>query len=85
MPCGHGVFSLNLVLDACAAGDVEVMLSWLLLRGEERQGLYFERRFVCPAGTRAFLYFSLGRLRRGQGGVYVAQLRLQKSKTGLVL
>ena len=33
---------------------------------ENKAGLSFERRFVCPAGTEAFLFFSLGRLRGGR-------------------
>ena len=38
-------------------------------RSEEiKQRLDFEMRFVCPAGTAAFLVFSFGRLRRGQMG-----------------
>ena len=32
----------------------------LTLRGEERQGLSFERRFVRPAGTGAFLFMLFG-------------------------
>ena len=36
--------------------------------GAIKQGLSFEWRLVRPAGTTAFLGFSLGRLRRGQMG-----------------
>ena len=47
------------------------MLVWGLRVGalkKTKQGLSFERRVVCPAGTRAFFTCCLGRLRRGQGG-----------------
>ena len=35
-------------------------------QGEIKQALVFERHVLCPAGTRAFLYFGLGRLRGGR-------------------
>jgi len=31
-----------------------------------KQGLPFENKLLCPAGTAAFLLFSLGRLRGGR-------------------
>ena len=43
-----------------------------------KQGLSFERGFLCPAGTEAFFICCLGRLRRGQGHRGHAQRALQK-------
>ena len=36
------------------------------LQEKAKPGLSFERRLLCPAGTGAFLYFNLGRLRGGR-------------------
>ena len=43
-----------------------------------KQGLSFERGFLCPAGTEAFFICCLGRLRRGLGRRGHARRALQK-------
>ena len=43
-------------------------LTQLVLLGKIKPGLSFEMRLLCPAGTEAFIFCSLGRLRRGQMG-----------------
>ena len=58
---------------------------WAYALEKAKQGLSFEWRLVCPAGTGAFLYCSLGRLR---GERLRARLRadaLKKTKQGLSL
>ena len=60
--CGHGGFFV--LLGGPARRDGET--SAARLQEKAKQGLSFERWFVCPAGTAAFLLFSLGRLRGGR-------------------
>ena len=77
VPCGHGGFSF-LVWAASGGRRVEGM------RGERfeeiKQGLSFERWLLCPAGTGAFFYFSLGRLRGGRRGYARRALRKKQSR-----
>ena len=55
-----------------AASGGEAKLSWQTfaakLQEKAKQGLSFESGSLCPADTGASHLFSLGRLRRGQGG-----------------
>ena len=50
-----------------------------------KQGLSFEMRFVCPAGTGLFFLCCFGRLRGGRQGKGTDGGRFEESKIGLVL
>ena len=61
MSCGHGGFYFIIVLGACAVAGIFRSRPFKT----RKQGLAFERRLLYPAGTGAFHYFNLGRLRGG--------------------
>ena len=58
--------SFYVVLAACAAGGVEMEFCGCRYEEKKGKGLSFERWRLYPAGTEAFIFFNLGRLRGGR-------------------
>ena len=58
MPCGHGDLSFSVAWAVSGEGKARVCAAGALKT--IKQGLFFERRFVCPAGTATFLFLLLG-------------------------